>query len=130
MLRALERTVGFAEGVVMSFDPDVLLPTGFAATSGPNVTDALVACRNEQLDEDFLKFRDLAVSKSRVVVASRQADPWTRSSPRWLEILDVRGHGHELRAAVDMFRVSDGRIVWRFLICDWKTVTGQLTAAP
>lgn len=100
MLKALEQTVGFAEGVVMSFDPDVLLPTGFAATSGPNVTDALVACRNEQLDKDFLKFRDLAVSKSRVGVASRQANPWTRSSPRWLEILDVRGHGHELRAAL------------------------------
>jgi hypothetical protein len=26
MLRVLERSVGFAEGVVMSFDPDVLLP--------------------------------------------------------------------------------------------------------
>jgi predicted ester cyclase len=32
--------------------------------------------------------------------------------------------------AVDMFRVKDSRIVWRFLICDWKSVTGQLTAAP
>lgn len=30
--------------------------------------------------------------------------------------------------AVDMFRVKEGRIVWRFLICDWKGVTGQLTA--
>jgi predicted ester cyclase len=29
--------------------------------------------------------------------------------------------------AVDMLRVSDGRIVWRFLICDWKGVTDQLT---
>jgi len=26
MLREFERTVGFAEGVVMSFDPDVLPP--------------------------------------------------------------------------------------------------------
>jgi predicted ester cyclase len=31
--------------------------------------------------------------------------------------------------AVDMFRVKDGRIVWRFLICDWNGVTRQLTAA-
>jgi predicted ester cyclase len=31
--------------------------------------------------------------------------------------------------AVDMFRVKDSRIVWRFLICDWKSVTDQLTAA-
>ena len=64
MLRALERTVGVAEGVVMSFDPDVLLPTAFAATSTPSLADALVACRNEQLDEDFLKFRDLAAGRT------------------------------------------------------------------
>jgi DNA-binding CsgD family transcriptional regulator len=100
MLKALERTVGFAEGVVMSFDPDVLLPTAFAATTGRSLADALVACRNEQLDEDFLKFRDLAASRSRVGVAGRETDPRTRSSPRWLEILDARGHGHELRAAL------------------------------
>jgi predicted ester cyclase len=30
--------------------------------------------------------------------------------------------------AVDMFRIKDSRIVWRFLICDWKSVTDQLTA--
>ena len=32
-------------------------------------------------------------------VASRDGD-FARSSPRWREILDVRGHGHELRAAL------------------------------
>jgi DNA-binding CsgD family transcriptional regulator len=100
MLGALERAVGFAEGVVMSFDPDVLLPNAFASTTRPGLADALVACRNEQADEDFLKFRDLAASRDRVGVASRDADPRTRSSPRWREILDVRGHGHELRAAL------------------------------
>lgn len=100
MLGALERAVGFAEGVVMSFDPDVLLPNAFASTTRPGLADALVACRNEQVDEDFLKFRELAVGRSRVGVASRDADPRTRSSPRWREILDVRGHGHELRAAL------------------------------
>jgi predicted ester cyclase len=30
--------------------------------------------------------------------------------------------------AVDMFRVKDGRTVWRFLMRDWKGVTDQLTA--
>jgi hypothetical protein len=45
MLHTLERTVGFAEGVVMSFDPDVLLPTAFAATVERGLDDALVACR-------------------------------------------------------------------------------------
>jgi DNA-binding CsgD family transcriptional regulator len=60
MLAAFERSVGFAEGVVMSFDPGVLLPNGFAATVVRGLDDSLVACRNEQLDRDFLKFRDLA----------------------------------------------------------------------
>jgi len=32
MLASFDRSVGFAEGVVMSFDPDVLLPNAFAAT--------------------------------------------------------------------------------------------------
>lgn len=100
MLWRLDRTVGFAEGVAMSFDPDVMLPNAFAATIERNLDDALVACRNEQLDDDFLKFRDLAASGCRVGVASRESDPRTRSSRRWLEILDVRGHGHELRAAL------------------------------
>jgi DNA-binding CsgD family transcriptional regulator len=100
MLRALERTVGFAEGVVMSFDPDVLLPNAFAASVERGLDDAVLACRNEQLDRDFLKFRDLASGSVRVGVADRDSDPRARTSPRWLEILDVRGHGHELRAAL------------------------------
>ncbi len=29
--------------------------------------------------------------------------------------------------AVDMYRVAGGRIVWRFLMCDWKGVADQLT---
>ncbi len=108
MLRRFERTVGFAEGVVMAFDPDVLLPNAFAASREPGLDDALVACRNEQLDQDFLKFRDLAVGRVPVGVASRASDPRTRSSPRWQEILDVRGHGHELRAAL----VDDSGQCW------------------
>jgi len=26
-----------------------------------------------------------------------------------------------------MYRVAGGRIVWRFLLCDWKGVLDQLT---
>ena len=100
MLREFERTVGFAEGVVMSFDPDVLLPNAFAASVERGLDDAVLACRNEQLDHDFLKFRDLASGPVRVGVAGRDGDPRVRTSRRWLEILDVRGHGHELRAAL------------------------------
>ena len=89
MLREFERTVGFAEGVVMSFDPDVLLPNAFAASVERGLDDAVLACRNEQLDHDFLKFRDLASGPVRVGVAGRDGDPRVRTSRRWLEILDV-----------------------------------------
>ena len=75
MLTAFERSVGFAEGVVMSFDPDVLLPNAFAATVVRGLDDSLVACRNEQLDHDFLKFRDLAAGPVRVGTADRETDP-------------------------------------------------------
>ena len=30
---------------------------------------------------------------------------------------------------VDMYRVTGGRIVWRYLLCDWKGLRDQLTAA-
>ena len=30
---------------------------------------------------------------------------------------------------IDMYRVADGRIVWRYLLCDWKGLRDQLTAA-
>jgi predicted ester cyclase len=30
---------------------------------------------------------------------------------------------------IDMYRVADGRIVWRYLLCDWKGLQDQLTAA-
>ena len=30
---------------------------------------------------------------------------------------------------IDMYRVADERIVWRFLLCDWKGLVDKLTAA-
>ena len=30
---------------------------------------------------------------------------------------------------IDMYRVADGLIVWRYLLCDWKGLRDQLTAA-
>ena len=30
---------------------------------------------------------------------------------------------------IDMYRVADERIVWRFLLCDWKGLLDQLTAS-
>lgn len=46
------------------------------------------------------------------------------------EFLGIAATGRKIRYdAVDMYRVADGRIVWRFLLCDWKGVLDQLTAA-
>lgn len=46
------------------------------------------------------------------------------------EFLGVAATGRKVTYdAVDMFRVAEGRIVWRFLLCDWKGVLDQLTAA-
>jgi predicted ester cyclase len=46
------------------------------------------------------------------------------------EFLGVAPTGRKVTYdAVDMYRVAGGRIVWRFLLCDWKGVLDQLTAA-
>jgi predicted ester cyclase len=45
------------------------------------------------------------------------------------EFLGVAPTGRKVSYdAVDMYRVADGRIVWRFLLCDWKGVLDQLTS--
>jgi len=44
------------------------------------------------------------------------------------EFLGVAPTGRKVTYdAVDMYRVAGGRIVWRFLLCDWKGVLDQLT---
>ena len=30
---------------------------------------------------------------------------------------------------IDMYRITEGRIVWRFLLCDWKGLLDKLTVA-
>ena len=30
---------------------------------------------------------------------------------------------------IDMYRITEGRIVWRFLLCDWKGLLDKLTTA-
>jgi predicted ester cyclase len=68
-------------------------------------------------EEDVIEAGDTLVIRS-VITATHSG-----------EFLGIPATGRKVTYdAVDMFRVSDGRIVWRFLICDWKTVTEQLTA--
>jgi predicted ester cyclase len=46
------------------------------------------------------------------------------------EFLGVPPTGRRVRYDfVDMYRVTGGRIVWRYLLCDWKGLRDRLTAA-
>jgi DNA-binding CsgD family transcriptional regulator len=96
----LGKRIGFAEGSAMAYDPDVLLPIGFATGPGaPDFARALLACRNEQLDEDIDKFRALA-RQATPVAANSRADRKARASTRWAELIEPAGHRHELRIAL------------------------------
>jgi len=68
-------------------------------------------------EEDIIQTSDTLVIRS-VITATHSG-----------EFLGIHATGRKVSYdAVDMFRFSAGRIVWRFLICDWKSVIDQLTA--
>jgi len=47
------------------------------------------------------------------------------------EFLGVPPTGRRARYGfVDMYRVTGGRIVWRYLLCHWKGLLDQQTARP
>ena len=46
----------------MAFAPDALPPVAFATAWPPDICDSEAACRNEQIDADLHKFRDLATA--------------------------------------------------------------------
>jgi DNA-binding CsgD family transcriptional regulator len=99
-LRLLRRRVPIAEGLAMAFDPDVLLPIEFAATDPIDPQRALVACRNEQQDEDVFKFRDLACAELPIATLSLDTDSDCQTSIRWQELNVPRGRRQELRAVM------------------------------
>ena len=69
-------------------------------------------------EEDVIEAGDMLVIRS-VITATHSG-----------EFMGIPATGRKVTYdAVDMFRIKDSRIVWRFLICDWKGVTAQLTAA-
>jgi DNA-binding CsgD family transcriptional regulator len=99
-LTLLSRSLGYAEGMAMAMDPDVLIPTQFSATFPISPKMARLACRNEQRDRDFYQFRELAVSPSPVATLSLDHDHECQLSTRWQQLLIPRGRRHELRAAM------------------------------
>ena len=134
-LRLLRRAIGYAEGMAMAMDPDVLIPTQFAATFPISPQMALLACRNEQQEDDFYQFRQLAVSPSPVATLSLDHDAECAQSSRWQQLLIPRGRRHELRAAlVDSQGVCWGALALyrrdgiRFSHSDVETVRRLLPA--
>ncbi|HXW34523.1 MAG TPA: helix-turn-helix transcriptional regulator, partial [Acidimicrobiales bacterium] len=99
-LALLRRSVGYGEGMAMAMDPDALIPTQFVATYPINPEIARLGCRNEQQDQDYNQFRELAVSPSPVATLSIDHDPECQQSNRWQQLLLPRGRRHELRAAM------------------------------
>jgi predicted ester cyclase len=93
-------------------------------------TGLLVALRNFQ-ENIASRLTDMVVTEHEVIEAGdmlviRGAFEVTHSG----EFLSVAPTGR--RASydwVDMYRVADGRIVWRYLLCDWKGLLDQLTVA-
>jgi DNA-binding CsgD family transcriptional regulator len=121
--------------MAMALDPDVLLPTQFAATQPLDREVALAACRNEQQDRDVDKFEDLAKRPSHVSTLSAGYDVECETSPRWQALILPRGRRHELRAAmVDAEGVCWGALAIyrreraRFSLADLEAVAGLLPA--
>jgi predicted ester cyclase len=66
--------------------------------------------------------QDIVESGDQLVVRARLSA--THSGP----FLGVTPTGRRVSYdSVDMYRVRNGRIVWRFLLCDWHGVLAQLT---
>jgi predicted ester cyclase len=79
------------------------------------VAGALTAM--ELAEEDVIETDDMLVLRGRI------------SATHTGEFLGVSPTGRRISYdAIDMFRVRDGRIGWRFLLCDWKGVLEQITS--
>jgi predicted ester cyclase len=71
----------------------------------------------EPTEEDVIENDDMLVIRGR------------NSATHTGEFLGVPATGRRISYdTIDMFRVRDGRIVWRFLLCDWKGVLEQITS--
>jgi predicted ester cyclase len=70
-------------------------------------------------EEDVVESADMLVIRSRIEATHTG------------ELLGQAPTGRRVSYdAVDMYRIRDGRIVWRYLLCDWHGVLGQLTGEP
>lgn len=99
LLRRLPRVVPFDAGLVATTDPATLLYTGAVLAEQSPVTQLPGFLANEYLDEDVMKYGDLAAGPQRVDWLDRSTRGRRASSSRYRELLSPLGLGDELRAA-------------------------------
>lgn len=99
LLRRLPRVIPFDAGLVATTDPATLLYTGAALAEQSQVTHLPVFLANEYLDDDVMKYADLAGGPHRVDWLDRSTRGRPESSSRYRELLAPMGLGDELRAA-------------------------------
>ena len=100
LLPLLPAIVPFDTGFLATTDPATLLFTGGLAVDpshGRGVVSQFLA--NEYLDDDVMKFRDLASAPRRVEWLGRSTRGEPEVSPRYQQLLSPQGMGDELRAA-------------------------------
>jgi DNA-binding CsgD family transcriptional regulator len=99
LLRRLADVVPFDAGLLATTDPATLLYTGAALAEQSHVTHMSAFLANEYLDDDVMKYADLAGGSQRVDWLDRSTQGRPSTSRRYREILAPLGLGDELRAA-------------------------------
>lgn len=101
LLQLLPRVVPFDTGFLATTDPSTLLFTGGVAVEPTHAHDGSVPrfLANEFLDDDVMKFRDVASSSQRVEWLQRATNGRPETSARYRELFATQGMGDELRAA-------------------------------
>jgi DNA-binding CsgD family transcriptional regulator len=104
VLRLLPALVPFDTGFLATTDPSTLLFTGglpVDPSHGRDVVSQFLA--NEYLDDDVMKFRDLASAPQPVEWLGRSTRGEPEMSPRYQQLFRPQGMGDELRAAFVAF---------------------------
>jgi DNA-binding CsgD family transcriptional regulator len=121
-LRLLQRSVGYWHGWAVAVDPEILLPTQFAATFESDAESARRCCLYEVSEESLYPFPDLARADSTIATLSLDSDARCLESLRWQEFLAPLGITQELRAAL-----VDGRGVCWGLLAIYRRDTFSFT---
>ena len=99
LLQRLPRVISYDAGLVATTDPATLLYTGAAFAEQDHVTHLPEFLVNEYLDDDVMKYADLASGPRRVDWLDRSTRGRPETSSRYRDLLEPLGLGDELRVA-------------------------------